>query len=169
MGYTNEFDGEIAIVPAISDDHAEYINAFSSTRRMKRNAVKTAKMPDPIRKKVGLPIGIQGGYYVGGSEVHGQDDIVEYNDPPDGQPNLWCDWVVDAANSVLIWNGMEKFYDYIAWMRYLIEHFFKPWGYTLNGTISWQGEENGDMRKIVVKDNVVTTKRAKIVYEDSDD
>lgn len=34
-----------------------------------------------------------------------------------------------------------------------------------NGEVTWQGEENSDMGKIVIKDNKVTIKKAKVTWE----
>ncbi|MGI8899562.1 MAG: hypothetical protein ACR2HA_01300 [Nocardioides sp.] len=49
-----------------------------------------------------------------------------YNVPPDGQPGLWCDWVPCRDGCCLAYNGVEKFYGGVAWLRYLIDHFLKP-------------------------------------------
>ena len=85
--------------------------------------------------------------------------------PHEGMPGLWCDWVPNEDGTALEWNGAEKFYDYVPWIKYLIENFIKPWGLTVNGEVEWEGEESGDLGLIVVKDNVVTTKEGKVVYE----
>ena len=47
----------------------------------------------------------------------------------------------------------------------LIEHFFKRWGYTLNGEVEWEGEDSEDRGMIRVVDNVVSIGRAKITYD----
>lgn len=69
----------------------------------------------------------------------------------------YCQWVVDGNR--LKWDGNEKFYDYAEWIRYLIEHFFTPWGYRLNGTISWSGEERGDVGRIIAVDSVTSVEK----------
>jgi hypothetical protein len=53
------------------------------------------------------------------------------------------------------WDGNEKFYHYIEWLQYLIQHFFEKWGIKLNGEVEWQGEDSSDFGKIIVTDNVV--------------
>jgi len=63
------------------------------------------------------------------------------------------------------WDGGEKFYKYSEWIEYLIKKILKPRGYKLNGEVKWEGEENEDMGIIVIKNNVVTIKKAKITYE----
>ena len=80
-------------------------------------------------------------------------------------PGLYCQWIPTEDGKHIEWDGNEKFYDYVEWMKWLIENFFTPKGYVLNGKIDWEGEEQGDVGKIIVKDNVVTTKNAKLVYE----
>lgn len=71
-------------------------------------------------------------------------------------PGYYCQWVVDDLGR-LEWDGGEKFYEYVEWLRYLVVTFFEPWGYTLEGKIRWRGEEFNDNGTIFVADNVVTT------------
>jgi hypothetical protein len=138
--------------------------------------------------------GKQGEYFVGGLGSYGQTNdrsILDYNSPPnqldynDGgefndrweennrrikngecQPGLWCQWIVtgDENGMVLEWDGGEKFYYYIDWLQYLINHFFTKWGVLLNGTIEWFGEERTDFGKIIVNDNVITIGNGEQVY-----
>ena len=172
MGYTTDFEGKFNISPAMKDEHAEFINKFSETRRMARNALAAGKLPDPLREVTGLPVGIQGGYYVGDPSFAGQSktpDILDYNQPPEGQPGLWCQWVVTEYGEQLEWNGAEKFYYYTEWLEYLIKHFFAPWGYTLNGEVTWQGEDRSDMGKLTVKDNKVKALEGVVTYPGEDD
>jgi hypothetical protein len=128
--------------------------------------------------------GNEGEYFVGGSGYGGQDrddTIIDYNQPPGlitqgadedfqtyiereneqiksglCQPSLWCQWTVDDEGYYLIWDNGEKFYNYVEWLKYLINHFFSKWGVILNGKVQYQGEENGDVGIIVVKNNEVS-------------
>jgi len=152
MGYTTYFGGTLSIDPPLTKEQVTYLNKFSDTRRIKRDPAKLANMPDPIREAVNLPAGVDGGYYVGSTSDFGQDEdaVTNYNSPPSGQPSLWCQWVVSDDGSTLEWDGGEKFYEYGNWLRYLIEHFFSKWGRTLEGEISWQGEESDDRGVIYV-------------------
>jgi hypothetical protein len=91
-------------------------------------------------------------------------DITDYNEPPSRTINSWCQWVPTEDGTAIEWNGGEKFYDYVEWIQYLITHFLAPWGYVLNGTVNWEGESRGDLGRIVITNNTVTTKTGKVVY-----
>lgn len=161
MGYTTEFSSHFTVSPAMRPEHVAYLNKFAETRRMWRDVTVLATMPDPVRESVGLPLGEGVEYFVGGGGFAGQDEdasILNYNRPPPSQPGLWCKWAVvkdEYGNDVVAWNHGEKFYDYIEWLRYLINRFFKPWEYVLNGTIQWQGEKVGDSGTIEIVDNEI--------------
>ena len=165
MGYTTDFTGSFKVTPDLTAKHLVYLNTFAKTRRMKRNAKLTAKRPDPVRATVDLPVGKEGGYFVGDTSYYGQtktSDVLDYNNPPSEQPGLWCQWVPSEDGSAIVWDEGEKFYNYVEWLRYLIEHFLAPWGYKLNGSVEWRGEEDDDRGRIVVKDNIVTVLVAQI-------
>ena len=80
------------------------------------------------------------------------------------QPGLWCQWQLDDETT-LSWDGSEKFYNYIEWLQYLIAHFFEPWGIKLNGECFWQGEDNSDMGKIEIIDNVINIYETEVEYK----
>ncbi len=130
---------------------------------MKRGVTKLTEW-DALREAVGLPFGREGGYYVAGVGCEGAS-VLDYNEPPEGQPGLWCQWVPDQTGEHIEWDGNEKFYGYVPWLRYLIEHFLAPWGYMLNGEVTWFGEQRDDLGMIRVTDNVVEVLIGKIVYE----
>jgi len=126
---------------------------------MKRDAAKTAEREDSIRQAVSLPVGREGGYFVGEGGFMGQDsgpDVLDSNEPPSGQPGLWCHWIPSEDGTAIEWDYGEKFYDYTDWIVYLIHHFLEPWGYVVNGEVEWQGEDPDDIGKIVVKKNMVS-------------
>ena len=75
MGYSTDFFGEFEVTPTLKPEHAAYLRKFTETRRMKRDAAKTAARPDPIREAVGLPVGVEGCYFVGAEEGWGAPDI----------------------------------------------------------------------------------------------
>ena len=164
MGYHTSFEGQFDLDKELKPEHIAYLEAFANTRRMKRDPSKAEALADPIREAVGLPIGPEGAYFVGGDGFRGQDEsIVNHNLPPQGQPSLWCQWV--PTEEGIVWDDEEKFYEYDVWIEYIIEHFLKPWGYVLNGEVEWKGEDSSDLGKMIVEDNVLTIKQGKIVYE----
>lgn len=165
MGYTTEFEGEVWVEPPLNQTEIDFLNKFSNTRRMNRSA---------------------GPYFVHGNGSLGQGDgpdtVFDHNRPPEGQPSLWCQWEPSTNGEFIAWNGAEKFYNSVEWMEYLIDHFLKPgaeasklgdwqfekftFDHVLNGTIDAQGEDPDDRWRLIVKDNVVRTQHAKIVWED---
>ena len=165
MGYDTKFKGFFKITPTLKPEHKAYLEKFAQTRRMKMRP-DGASEPDPVRKAVGLSYGSEGAhyvdnegaYYVGNPGSFGQDHtpfVLDYNTPPTGQPGLWCQWTPNSDGTALVWDGGEKFYHYKEWLDYLIKQFLKPWGYTLNGEVEFQGEEPTDKGTIFVKNNVV--------------
>ena len=167
MGYTTDFDGCFKVEPALEPKHREYLDEFAASRRIKRDPDKASWISDPVRALVGLPVGPEGGYFVGGQKIikEGYDNsVMDYNRPPESQPGLWCQWVPNDDGTAIEWDQSEKFYDYAEWIEYLIEHFLKPWGYKLNGTVHWYGEEQSDLGKIVIKDNEVQVMHGEITY-----
>jgi hypothetical protein len=158
MGYHTQFRGKFNVSPPLEPQHREYLRAFAETRRMRRNTEQCALLPDPLREATGLWVGVDGGYFVGGGGYMGQaetPDIISYNHPPHGQPGLWCHWAPSEDGTAIEWDGGEKFYDYVDWIKYLLKHFLDPWGYELNGKVKWRGEEFDDTGTITITDNRV--------------
>lgn len=159
MGYTTDFYGSVTFNKPITEELKNYINKFGETRRMKRDVEKIKKtFPDWEKNCFNGNLGVDGEYFVGGNGFMGQDrddSIVNYNYPPETQPGLWCQWMIDDDGN-LVWDGGEKFYEYGEWLTYLIDNFLAPSGYVCNGEIEFQGEDMNDFGTIHVKDNVVT-------------
>jgi hypothetical protein len=193
MGYSTDFNGSLKLSRQATPEERDYINLISDTRRMKRDVNKLMEL---YQGKYGNPFAIDntpesiygefGEYFAmdGNDSGQGRDNsILDYNCAPGessygrpntstkiGQPGLWCQWVIEEDGYELEWNGAEKFYNYIEWLKYLIDRFFEPWGIKLNGEIEWQGEDMSDRGKIGVIDNVVKTYKVEYVEdEDSDE
>lgn len=172
MGYSTDFYGSLGIAPRLTPEHQAYLAAFNKSRRVQRDESIVATLADPIRIAAGLPVGKDGSYYVGNAKsayLRDKDaSIIDCNCAPAGQPGLWCGWTVHtqthARKPYLTWDGGEKFYNYLEWLCYLLEHFFVRWGYKLNGVIEWVGEDPDDRGKISVVDNHVATARAEITW-----
>lgn len=158
MGYTTDFVGHFTLDKPLTKAHADYLRAFNDTRRMKRDAAATEKRTDVVRIAAGLPVGDEGAYFVGESgQEFGATGVLDYNNPPKEQPGLWCQWRPTDENDGIEWDNGEKFYEYVGWLAYIVEHFLAPWGYVLNGEVAWQGEDSGDNGAIVVQANRVGT------------
>lgn len=185
MGYTTDFTGSFKLSRPTTEKEFHYITKFSDTRRMKRDVKKLMEMYNgkfghPTRPD--NPYGNDGEFFVGGGGHAGQhhdDSIIDYNTPPGqlgfgsgvefserwvenqdrvykglSQPSLWCQWTL-TDNETLEWDGGEKFYHYVEWLKYLINNFFEEWGIKLNGVVFWEGEDSNDKGKIVVENNKV--------------
>lgn len=162
MGYTTDFAGRFDLDRPLQPEHLAYINKFSETRRMRRDSLTAEQMADPVRAAASLPIGEEGCYFVGGIGFGGQGrdaSVLDYNEPPVGQPGLWCQWVATDDGLHIEWNGAEKFYEYTMWLRYICDHFLTRWGYTLNGEVTWQGEDRSDKGRLQVVNNKVSAHR----------
>lgn len=73
----------------------------------------------------------------------------------EGAPPGHCQWgAYGVDDSCIEWSGEENFEYYVEWLEYF-DNLFKKFGYTLNNTVCWRGEEFEDIGAIVVKDNVV--------------
>ena len=184
MGYTTDFSGCAEFNKPLSKELADYINNFSRRRHVKRDVDKIKEM-DPAWKDhcFNGDLGPEGLYYLVPltlTEKQIQTDlpagklgkkadntyydpfgqlvdvsVINSDCPPKGCPELWCQWII-TDNGVLEWDGGEKFYSYKEWLEFLIEHFFAPSGYILNGAIEWQGEDRDDYGTMVIENNVVT-------------
>lgn len=144
MGYTTDFSGTFQLNKSLSPEMHDFLVRLNETRRMHR------KLEDKY--------GVQGEFYVDGGGSFGQDhesNIVDYNQQPSTQPGLWCQWTPTDDSCGIEWDGGEKFYNYTEWLVYLIHKILAPNGYVLNGVVTWQGEETGDVGEIFVEDNKV--------------
>ncbi len=163
MGYSTDFVGGFKLSKPLTREQREYLLKFSGTRRVKRNAKVAVGLGDRDRIAAGIMgVGVEGGYFTGGLGFAGQDhdeSVVDGNNPPEGQPGLWCQWVPDESGNYLGWNGAEKFSNYAKWLQYIIDHFLTPWGITITGVVRWRGEDRRDKGSIVVTANVVEVKK----------
>lgn len=148
MGYTTDFSGSFELNKPLSPKMKEFLIQLAETRRMVRNQHPT--------------FGIGGEFYVG-AHSDGQmgqsnsPDVMDHNQPPSTQPGLWLQWIPNADGTAIEWDCGEKFYYYKEWLMYLIHKILAPNGYVLNGQVTWQGEETGDVGEIYVENNKVFT------------
>lgn len=168
MSYLTTLLGEFRIEPDLSVSHATYLQHFMQSRRVTWLESVVENEDDPVRKEVGLPIGPEGAYYVGRAsqdtmweEVPGLEDI---DRPPQDQPSLWCPWTLQQDTDTLVCPHTMStcFTD---WLAYLIKHFLHPWGYTVNGSAMWAGEDVDDMGVLKAIDSTLYEYKAKITHK----
>lgn len=165
MGYSTDFEGKFTIDKNLDDKTYNFLCKLAETRRMKRDI---CLLPSTGFEKYGFDSwGEEGEFYVDAGGLAGQNrekSILEYNQAPQTQPGLWCQWVPNNDRVTIEWDGNEKFYNYLEWLEYIIEKVLEPRGYKLNGLVSWQGEEASDFGQIKVKNNEIYTRLGKMGY-----
>ena len=154
MGYDTTFVGGLTFSKKPTAQFKEYINRFSSTRRMPRDVDKIKELYPNWREYCFFgELGKMGEYFAI-EEKTSDKSIIDYNGYACSvHPSLWCCWVIKGNK--LVWNGAEKFGNYVEWLEYMIAHFFNPFGYVLNGNIEFQGEDDDDRGVILVANNIV--------------
>lgn len=161
MSYTYDLFGKLSISPPLNADQVAYIQEFSGSYRHKF-APKWQSWPNPLREAVGLPVGIEGEYISSamGTGADFIDNCMEVDtDTPNKQPSFQCCWTTTAKGTALHWNKLGRTFAPTQWLEYMIEHFFKPWGVTLNGKVECHGEDKRDRTLIVVNNNCVRRAR----------
>lgn len=160
MGYTTTFEGRFVLNSKAPAELDEYIQKFCAMRHVKRD-VERLKKSDPDYAEKSHPIihdpGREGQFYIPDHAdwtISDSYNIKDNNTAPEGVPGLWCDWTLKDGK-YLFWNGSEKFYDYVSWLDYLINMFFKYYDIKLNGSVKWQGEDENDKGNIIVLNNVI--------------
>lgn len=156
MGYTTEFQGFFKLDKPLDKETKKILDGLNRTRRMKRDLTKLGMTMEEAAN-----YGIDGEFYFPPkTNLYGQDmddSIVNYNAPPMTQPGLWCKWRYDKKNNSIEWDGMEKFYNYVQWLKYIIGCVLEP-AYKLNGKVIFSGEDGNDNGIIIIKNNKITIK-----------
>jgi hypothetical protein len=173
-----KFTGRFYLNRRLDPMHQAYLKRFHDLRHMIWDTKQLQALPDSLREAVGLPLGEQGMYFVASTldldslDQHPAiiDDspytryllqaslptVIDHTKPLLLVPGLWCGWMPNEKGTALIWDGEEKFYAFADWVTFLIEHFFVPWHYTLNGTVAYKDNQFGidDIEgALVVTDN----------------
>lgn len=162
MGYCTEFEGKVTFNKPLTPKFKEYVNAFCEMRHVKRNNEKIKEL-FPNWKKLcydGM-LGEEGQFFIGGTEF--DNSVIDGNNPPILIPSLWCHWHLNEKDE-LVWNGIEKFYNYKKWLAYLLFYFFEPNGYLGNGKFFYEGEDwEYDWGNLYVVNNAVS-----VIYKDKE-
>jgi hypothetical protein len=77
------------------------------------------------------------------------------NFPGEGMPDGYNQWQLTTDGQHVAWDGNEKFYYYVEWLQWLIDHVLAPAGVTVTGTVAYQGEEAADSGTLTVRDGKV--------------
>lgn len=73
---------------------------------------------------------------------------------PAPNPGGYLQWVPSASLDTIGWDGNEKFYNYVEWLRWVCA-WLKDAGIAANGSIVWFSEEVCDTGTITVIENFV--------------
>jgi hypothetical protein len=154
MGYTTIFDGDMTLTPALTPEQVATLRSLTSHRHSTDEGTDIeATIPYDMPTNV-LPShawapvfhsGVSNARYSGA-------DFGSFSDP---FPSIWCNWDVSDDGATFAWSGGEKFYNYEGWLRFLITHFFVPWGVRIDGTIEFCGEDDRECGVIVTSGDVV--------------
>ena len=153
MGYSTDFEGSFRFSKPLTVAQYKYLVKFADTRHVKKNIYgELSSKQKRELKQIGMS------YYGDEGEFYLDEDveILDNNVSPKNQPGLWCQWVPNEDGTELHWDGGDKFYHYVDWLKYYIKNFFSRWDIKLNGKVEFWGECEGDHGFIVVKDNVVS-------------
>ena len=164
------YAGQIKVAEKMPIDIVNYINCFSAIRHVKRDNKKLKEIhPDWAEHVFDYRLGTQGEYYVPINEPNEKDNyddksIVDFDNPPDTQPGLWCPWVLGGErtfegleNAIIEWGQWEQEmsgYEDFKWMKYMIDKFLKVKGYVCNGIISGIGENDTGHFIIAIENNI---------------
>jgi hypothetical protein len=150
VGYDTTFSGQVTVDPPLSPAEVQFLKDFSETRHCTHQD---------------SPFAAVGGYTCSGRNC---------GSPGPGVPDFWCLWEATDDGTAIKWNGAEKFYDSEAWMKFLISNFLAPGSvagpaylthdHTLNGVIDAEGEEAGDIWRLIVKGNIVRRVDATVIF-----
>jgi hypothetical protein len=67
----------------------------------------------------------------------------------------YLQWVPTETLDAIVWDGNEKFYEYVPLMKWLCGSWLLERGIGANGELMWSGEDSSDVGQIIVRDNVV--------------
>ncbi|WP_201360982.1 hypothetical protein [Dictyobacter formicarum] len=173
MGYVTWFTENLIFDRPLAPHHLAYLQAYSRVPHVHWDVDIVKNDPDPLREAVGLPIGENGCYFTG----RGLKDL--YVAPPwvylaganeatidpayidwicPGVPYHHCAWRPgDDGTELRI--ASDKPYCWYTWLQYLLDHFLVPWGYILNGKMTWQGEDEKDRGALLVEKNRAVARR----------
>jgi hypothetical protein len=67
----------------------------------------------------------------------------------------YMQWVPTESLDAIVWDGNEKFYEYLPLLEWLCGKWLKERGIAANGELIWSGESRDDVGRITVVNNAV--------------
>lgn len=140
-------NGVLTLSRPLTDDEYYYLAALALNKRMKRKRplvqmmIDKQALEDPFRNEVGLPLGMDGCFFVGNrGEAFDEFDtsVINKEAPPRGCPGSWVSWVPSVENrSKLVLSGKKEQHAG-RWAKFLVEKLFsKHWGITASGVVTY--------------------------------
>ena len=113
-------------------------------------------LADPIREAVGLPVGEFGKFV-----IRDPQDLkyISTDKTPSTDITQYCPWKIlyDGTTIQISNTNVYRNYYIIEWLKFLVVHFFNPWGYKLSGIVEVRNE-NTDRHEfnylIEIKDTI---------------
>jgi hypothetical protein len=162
MGYTTDFIGHLDIHPPLNDAEQAYLKAYAASPRTGTEQSPYAVPGNPAAEEFEpreLPIATK------------PRRVRPRYSPADRPPGPWCGWVPGWCGDCLTFDGKEKFYEPVEWLRYLIDHFLRPnaraassglgffeeftFDHVLDGVIAGSRRDTCELFLIQVRDNQV--------------
>lgn len=175
MGYSIDYIGKFNLNKPLTEEHSKFLFDFSYTRHFHRAWSPEEKggiyWTDPDGKFDPSWMDLTYKEIVINSSPSDQRErkayelskwgCLDYNKVNPGMPSFYCQWIPTEDNMGITWDKGEKFYKAKEWLELMIENFFKPWGYILNGVVEIKNGTNEypfDFGYLIVENNKIFIK-----------
>jgi len=169
----SETRGALSLSRPLTDDEFYFLSALALNKRMRRHRsmlgfmIDEKMLTDPFRNEVGLPLGMDGYWFVG-NEGENMDEsdpsVFNKEQPPRGMPGCWCSWQPASDNrSMLILSG-KKPHHALRWASFLLTRLFiKHWDMTMSGIIAMTTKNDATIHTdiAVIKNDVIISSQEK--------
>lgn len=90
--------------------------------------------------------------------LHGyKEEALAFFEPGQRSPP-YCQWRVTADGLGIEWDGAQKFYGYVDWIK-AVQSKLSEWGYSLTGSVAFEGEDLFDVGVIVATPDGIVVSR----------
>lgn len=143
-GCYTDFDGILHFWEGkkLDRNQIDYLNEFSKIQHGFLDVNQIKYRPDPLRKAVGLPVGVHGCFYIYSNDDEAAKNLLHQRQatPPSIWPSLssWCCWVPTESGDGLQWNGNGREYDSAKWLQWLQDNILIRWGFQLTGHVFYR-------------------------------